>query len=604
MCGIVGYLSFSNQLLQTDCLLKKMSFDINHRGPDDEGYYFSDWVGLGFKRLSILDISFNGHQPMADETNNYVIVLNGEIYNFKYLREQLCSMGYLFKSMSDTEVVLKGYMAWGVSVFSKLQGMFAIVIHDKLKNEVVIARDQLGIKPIYFYRNSDFVLFASEIKSLRHKVKFEVNKNKLYEQFIYGYVSGESTIFKDIFRLMPGTYHVYNSKGYFKECEYFNILQTISIKKYHSLTDEKVKQLLNDSILQHTVSDVGFNIQLSGGIDSSYITAVLSSNSKQNIHTYSVSISGYENDESYFQNYVAKKYKTLHHSFNFSASDLFLNYEKATWHHDIPIVHPSSVFLMLLCNYSRETSKVILTGEGADELFGGYSRYQFNKRHLFFSQLAKYPKIRNILPNIYKFKNLKKYLINTEFGIDEAVYFSIDKEVELIKEFEKDLKYRKSVTSKFDTLVHKIVASDQTSYLSWLLERQDKMSMAAGVESRVPFCNHELFNQINKIDPQWKILPLPKAPLKRLAGVYFDDKFIYRRKNGFVLPLNEWMKKDNGLKGWLDLLTDSTFKNRGYYNNIKIEKMVDQLIYKGVDNSKYLMNIINFEIWHRLYIDK
>jgi asparagine synthase (glutamine-hydrolysing) len=603
MCGIVGYLSFTKSNQPVDSLLKNMAKDIHHRGPDDEGYHINDWVGLGFKRLSILDVSSKGHQPMVDESQNYIITMNGEIYNFKDLREQLNAKGYTFRSQTDTEVVLNGYKEWGTGVFENLQGMFAIIIHDKVKDEVVVARDQLGIKPMYYHLNNEFALFGSEIKSFRHKMDFQVNTDKLYEQFIYGYVGGEPTIFKDVYRILPGTYHVFKSNGRINICEYYDITKQVYTGNYKTFSDEEIRLKLKESILQHTISDVGYNIQLSGGVDSSYVTAVLANDYNQDLHTYSITLSGYEKDESEYQQLVAKQFGTHHHAFDVGAADLFGNYEKATWHHDIPMVHPASVFLMVLCEHSRQHSKVILTGEGADELFSGYSRYQIDKRYELYSRLAKYPGLVKAFPGVSKFKGLKKYLLNTEFGIDEAVYFSIEKELGLLNKPEKDLTYRKSVIGEFDSLIHKMIASDQTSYLNWLFERQDKMSMAMSVESRVPFSNHLLFNMMNTVNPQDKIKPMPKSILKRIAGEYFNDDFVYRRKNGFVLPYDKWMKEENGLKPWFDLLTDSTFKNRGYYNVPKVEKMIKELLNDGINHSKYLMTIINFEIWHRQFID-
>lgn len=604
MCGIVCCLSIGRGNNPTGSLLKKMAQDIHHRGPDDEGYYINDWVGLGFKRLSILDISSKGHQPMTDEEENYVITMNGEIYNFKSIRDELSAKGFKFRSKTDTEVVLKGYITYGTEVFEKLQGMFAILIYDKKKNEIIVARDQLGIKPLYYHINNRFVLFCSEIKSFRHKLDFQVNTSKLYEQFVYGYVSGESTIFKDICRVRPGTYQVFNSDGWVRTVEYYSVTKKILTRNYINYTDYEIEKKLKESIFSHTVSDVGYNIQLSGGVDSSYITAVLANDYNQDLNTYSITLSRYEMDECVFQKKVSEKFKTKHYSIDGNANDLLSNYEKATWHHDIPIVHPASVFLMLLCQQSREHSKVILTGEGADELFGGYSRYQINRKYALFHMLAKYPKIVKAFPNFSKLIGLKEFLKNNEFGIDEAVYFSIEKEISLFENIEKDITYRKGVTYEFSSLIHKMMASDQTSYLNWLLERQDKMSMAMSVESRVPFCNHLLFNMINMVTPVSKIKPQPKQILKRIAGEYFDEPFLNRRKNGFILPYDKWLREENGLKSWLDLLTDSTFKNRGYYNVKKVDKMISELLYKGTNHSKYLLNIISFEIWHRLFIDK
>lgn len=602
MCGLVCHLTFSAEDKISMPLLKNMAKEIHHRGPDDEGYYKNDWVGMGFKRLSILDVSENGHQPMKDISENFIIMMNGEVYNYKTLRHKLIQEGFSFKSQTDTEVVLNGYIAWGTDVFNKLQGMFSIIIYNKITNQVIVARDHLGVKPLYFYQNKDFIIFGSEIKSFKHKINFELNEKKLHEQFVYGYVSGENTIYKNIHRILPGTFCVFNQKGLVSTKTFYDVTNGIYTSNYKNISDEEIKFKLNESIMQHTVSDVGYNIQLSGGVDSSYITAVLSKEYNQKLDTYSIELNGFEKDESEFQKIVAKKYNTNHHGFNVGAKELFENYEKATWHHDMPMVHSSSVYLMLLCKESRKNSKVILTGEGADELFGGYSRYDINKKYHFYSLIDKNPVIKKLFPNSKKFKTLKKYLNTNEFGIDEAVYFSVEKELSLFNEIKKDISYRKDVIKKYSKLIHKIMASDQTSYLNWLFERQDKMSMAMSVESRVPFSNHHLFNLLNSVDPRKKTKPHTKSILKRITQDYFDDSFIYRKKNGFVLPYDEWFRNDKQLKPWFDLLTDEKFKNRGFYNFKEVSKMIDDHLYKGVNNAKYLLRIINFEIWHRLFI--
>ena len=581
-----------------------MANEIHHRGPDADGYFDNDWVGMGFKRLSILDVSSNGHQPMKDVSRQFVIMMNGEIYNYKLLRQELFKLGWSFKSGTDTEVVLTGYKQWGKNVFNRLQGMFSIVIYDQTKDEVIVARDHLGIKPLYYHIKDNFVVFVSEVKSLRHKVDFELNEKKLYEQFVYGGVAGESMIYKDIYKVSPGTYHIYKREGLVSTKEYYNVTGGIHTEGYRNVADENIKFELNKSILEHTASDVGYNVQLSGGVDSSYITAVLAKDYGQKLHTYSVKLDGFEKDESEFQKLVSEKYNTTHHGYNFGAKDLLDNYEKATWHHDLPMMHPTSVFLMLLCEESRKNSKVILTGEGADELFGGYSRYDISNKYLLYDFLAKKPLIQKFIPNSAKGSQLKKYLKTHEFGIDEAVYFTIEKELKLFESLKTDIGYRKNVIGKYSKLVHKMMASDQTTYLNWLFERQDKMSMAASVESRVPFSNHQLFDLMNSVHPNEKIKPHTKTILKRIAEEYYDNSFIYRKKNGFVLPFDNWLRDDKGLKTWFDLLSDDKFRNRGFYNNLEISKMIDDHLYKGVNNAKYLMNIINFEIWHRQFIDK
>jgi asparagine synthase (glutamine-hydrolysing) len=606
MCGIAAMLSFKDKSLLNQHTLKNMANEIRHRGPDDEGFYLNEWVGFGFRRLSILDISHNGHQPMFDASNNYVTVFNGEIYNYKTLREELIKKKYKFISKTDTEVLLNAYIEWGCSCLYKLEGMFAFIIYDKIKDEVIVARDHLGIKPLYYCINNNYFLFGSEIKSFRNLIKFELNEKQLYEQFVYGYVSGKNTIFKDIYRVGAGTYLKFNKKGFISENLYYNVTNNLQRSSNLIINAEDIKKDINESILKHTMSDVGFNIQLSGGIDSSYITAVLSKEYEQNLNTYSVKLENYQKDESKYQKIVSEKYNTNHHSLSLGGSDLRDNYEKATWHHDIPLVHPASTFLMLICQHSRKSSKVILTGEGSDELFGGYN--SFKSLNLYKYQLAYFLqkfKLINLIPGISKLKEIKKSLKIYEPGIDEVAIFSQKvKLLSLFNQFSKNIDFRESIVSNLEQMPDKIFATFQTNVLSYLLERQDKISMAMSVEARVPYCNYLLFDKINNISYKEKIKPVPKTILKKFAEQYFDKSFVYRKKNGFGLPLNKWLRDERGIKSWFDLLTDKTFKERGFYNSKNINPLIDKHLLGNEDNSKLLFNIINFEIWHRVFIDQ
>jgi len=604
MCGIAAVLAFENNSLLNKYTLENMTKEISHRGPDDEGFYLNDWVGFGFKRLSILDISYDGHQPMIDVKKNYVIVFNGEIYNYKTLREELTNKNYKFKSNTDTEVLLNSYIEWGSSCLFKLEGMFAFIIYDKIKDEVMVARDHLGIKPLYYFTDNNNFFFGSEIKSFRNLIKFGLNEKQLFEQFVYSYVSGQNTIFKDIYRVKPGTYLKFNKKGLINEYKYYTVTDTLQDQSNTNFSLEELKNDINNSILKHTMSDVGYNVQLSGGIDSSYITAVLSKEYRQTLHTYSVKLENYERDESAYQKIVSEKFNTVHHSFSMRGKDLRENFRKGTWHYDIPIVNLSSIFLLLLCKHSSNNSKVILTGEGSDELFGGYSSFKTSKlfKYKVFDLLQRHNKLIALIPEISNLKNIKDSLSYFSVGIDQSSYFPKDKIKLLFNGLTKNIEYRESVAKSSDLLVNKIFASFQTSYLNFLLERQDKMSMAMSVEARVPFSNHLLFDKINRISPNNKIKPVTKAILKKLSEQYYDKSFIYRKKNGFALPLEGWLRDEKELKPLLDLLTDKTFRERGFYNHKNINSLIDKHLNGVEDNSSFLMNIINFEMWHRIFI--
>jgi len=601
MCGIVAQFNKTNQIIDKEIIMA-MTKDIQHRGPDDEGYYFSDWFGLGHKRLSIIDLSSCGHQPMLDENSRFVIAYNGELYNYLDLKNTLTSLGCKFFSDSDTEVILKSYIIWGSDCLMRFVGMFAFVIVDLIKQRAFVARDQLGIKPLYYYELNDSITFASEIKCLRHIARFSINEDALYEQFFLRYVSGRRTIFKDIYRLPAGSYMVVDKGKQPKIIQYYDVCNSLKESPRIDINYSDVEDELNKSIYAHTVSDVGYNIQLSGGIDSSYITAVLSKKYHHMLHTFSVELNGFEYDESHYQQIVSQRYATIHHRYPMGGKDMAEYLPLATWHMDMPIIHTSCVLLMILCLHSRQHSKVMLTGEGADEMFGGYGRYIIPLQIKIAFLLKKLKINPDYIPEFYKFKGLKK-LLSRDLGIDEQINFPDDSKF-LYSDLKKDLSYRKHVAHPFPDILRKIIASDQTSHLNSLFERQDKMSMAMSVETRVPFCTFPLFDMVNAINPKKKITPYPKTILKKLTEKYFSNDFIYRKKIGFLLPVAKWLNDKKTLGKYLDLLTDTTFRQRGYYNITEVERAVDDHIKRKQDRSKDLMNIIKFEVWHRMFIDK
>lgn len=600
MCGLIA-LIYKDGAPPNKRLVKEMTDDLGHRGPDDEGYYFGTWFGLGHKRLSIIALSHRGHQPMLDRTNQYVIIYNGELYNYRNLRNELASFGMTFDSDSDTEVILAAYIKWGPECLKRFIGMFAFVLIDLKSRNAFVARDQLGIKPIYICETDTCIAFSSEIKSFRHLTRFEVNTDALYEQFLFRYVCGQRTIFKDILRLPAGSYMQIPKGRPPRTISYYDVADQLVANPQRGIEFEDIEQALQESIHSHTVSDVGYNIQLSGGLDSSYITAVLAREYQHSLHTFSVELEGFEHDESAYQQHVSKQYHTEHHRYAMGAREMAENLPLATWHMDMPIIHTSCVFLMLLCRYSREHSKVMLTGEGADELFGGYGRYDIPRQVKIAYALKRIGLNSSHVMPIGKLKGLRN-LLARDLGSDEQNNFGPEAKY-LFSTLDPDLRFRQQVTKPFPDLLRKIIISDQKIHLISLLERQDKMSMAMSVETRVPYCVFTLFDSINRIKPSRRITPRQKIILKKLAERYFSSDFVYRNKVGFFLPVADWLRDFKTFGSYLDLLTDTTFKQRGYYNIREVENAISSHLSGLGDRSKDLMNLIKFEIWHRMFID-
>ena len=612
MCGFVAAFSFNGSSIDHEKVIE-MANVISHRGPDDQGVYKAEWFSLVFNRLSIIDTSMSGHQPMVISDsltgNEFVCIFNGEIYNFENLRSILQKHGYKFSTDSDTEVLINSYLMWGEKCVEKFNGMFSFIIVNLTNSFVFAARDHLGIKPLYYAEIDGTLFFVSEIKSLLLVNDLSLNKNKILEQIAYRYIPGEETIFNEVKRLMPGSYVKFKQDGELIHHIYYDVTKSIDSIHNHKIDSNfkypKIENILNQSIIEHTRSDVGYNVQLSGGVDSSYIASILKENNLDNFKTYSVIIDG-ENSEVEYQNTVTNKYSLEHNAFTFTNKDLADSYIKATWHFDFPIIHTACPFLMLLSSQSSKSSKVVLTGEGADELFLGYARHTNPSfRQIIAIYLNRILKKRRYLFNRLNHYKIFKKIISYDPGMNTQNGPSLEAALSVLINPIQDFAYRKSISRNHHTYLSKILAADQTSYLQGLLERQDKMSMAFSVESRVPFANPTLFEYMNKVSTQSKLYKgIQKYILKKITSKYYGHPFSFRKKNGFKLPLGEWLKDEEGMGRYIFFLSDETFKKRGIYNSDAVKKLIDAHMSGEEDNYKILYSLINFEIWHRLFIDK
>jgi asparagine synthase (glutamine-hydrolysing) len=318
--------------------VERMSEDIAHRGPGDSGQWFSEWCGIGFRRLSIIDLSAHGHQPMMDPSGTYVIAYNGEVYNFRALRKDLKSEGVVFTSTSDTEVVLQAFIRWGEACINRFIGMFALVIVNVNTHEVFVARDRFGIKPLYYTQTEDYWLFSSEIKAFRTLTRFQLNQDALYELFVFQAVAGRNTAYQDIYKVDAGSYWRFRPGRAPRSHVYADITATLTPQQP---TDERefmpaLEASLAESIALHTESDVGYAVQLSGGVDSSFVTAVLARDLGAQLNTFSITLEGSVHDESPYQQMVAKTFGTNHHEIGIGEHEFADAIDKAIWHMDAP----------------------------------------------------------------------------------------------------------------------------------------------------------------------------------------------------------------------------------------------------------------------------
>jgi len=601
MCGLVAQIGRGPVDRRR---LEAMSADLTHRGPDDSGIYVNGSLGLGHRRLSILDLSDAGHQPMFSASGRFVIVYNGELYNYQEIRLDLEAGGTRFKSQGDTEVILEAYARWGADCLDRFRGMFAFVIADLEQRTAFIARDHLGIKPLFFCQGAFGFLAASEIKVFRHFIDLELNEAAIGEQFLYRYVAGRNTIYRNIFRLDAGCFMTVDGAGNYRETRYYDVTASLAARQRKAPDIEQTAAALEEAVERHTLSDVGYNVQLSGGLDSSFIVALLARKLGQTPNTFSITLAEPAEDEGAYQRFVAESFGAEHQSFQFGGTDLAESYLRATWHMDMPIIHTACPLLMLLCDRSSSHSKVILTGEGADELFGGYMRYRVNRVRGFAFRIRKLGVSASLVPSVGKLSNLRA-LLSRDLALDSQVLADPNRVQDCFDIALTGAGTRETASAGFDSLLEKMIAIDQTAYLTSMLERQDRMSMAASVESRVPFCDHKIFDLVNSWAPEQKVKNgHPKSALKTIAETYFPRDFAYRRKNGFVLPVDKWLRDSAGFGRYLDLLRDSRFRERGFYNVETVGRLIRDHLSGTANHGKFLIRLINFEVWHRMFIDK
>lgn len=552
MCGIAGYIT-KKSTIRSDSDIRKMISLIEHRGPDDSGYELLDVFGkeydpdmaMGFVRLSILDVSHQGHQPMCDADSKVFITFNGEVYNAFDYRDELISKGYRFKSGTDTEVILYLYQEYGLDgMLERINGMFAICIADTVKREVYLIRDRLGVKPLYYYDCEDAFMYSSEIKSFYANSYFdnELNKDVISEHFAFRYISGKNTLFKGVYNVLPAHYlKICNNKV--EDVEYWRIGSDIK----NDLAISDYEQIIEKSVKDRLLSDVKLGVQLSGGIDSSLVTVYASKN-KEDLESYSIIFEDEKFSEKKWMDMVAQKYPIKQHQECQRIGDYDTEFEKTTWFLDTPLNHPNSVGIYNVCRIAKKNgTKVLLSGEGADEVFGGYRRYASfltADKYKLLSELA--TRLRNT--KISSAKSYEERFISTGAFVKENDLKRIIPD----GSWDDALKNRRIMYTQAPEgrdRFAKALNYELKTYLVDILNRQDKMSMGASVEVRVPFLNYKLIEAVRSqktstlvreslIDKKkYSHMKYTKIPLKRISERLFGIEFTYRQKQGFSYPL-------------------------------------------------------------------
>ncbi|RLJ22073.1 asparagine synthase (glutamine-hydrolyzing) [bacterium endosymbiont of Escarpia laminata] len=621
MCGIAGFI-LNNPIESPQALLKQMADQIVYRGPDDEGFYATGSgdgrysVGLAHCRLSIIDLG-GGHQPMANHRGTTQVVFNGEIYNYRELRRELESKGYVFHTTSDTESLLAAYDEWGESCVDKLEGMFAFALWDEERQQLFIARDRFGKKPFYFWRRGDEFIFGSEIKNLlvHERVAREVDRSAVWEYLAYRYVPWPRTLFQGIEKLPPGACAVWKN-GELVVRRYYTPPDRDPRRSTVAVADPVAGFMreLDQAVESRMVADVPFGAFLSGGIDSSAIVGLMSRHSNAPIKTFSVGFQESTYSELGYAKSIADQFNTDHHELTVSQAHLMDELPKLVRFRDAPVAEPSDIPIYLLSLEARKTVKMVLTGEGSDEFLGGYPKHGFDRYAEYYRYVpdllqAPINSLVNALP--YKFRRVKTAVANLSLKQWEERmprwFGALNwRDREALAAFRVD-GYQAFEGPPHDVAadnsnLRRILYFDQTSWLpDNLLERGDRMTMAASLEARMPFMDHNLAAYISSLPDDCRIRNgSTKWLLREGMKQILPESILERPKVGFRVPVNEWFQ--GPMRDYLcDHLLSADSRTAAYFNRPVLERYVNDHV-NGVQNhEKLLWALLNLEIWHREY---
>ncbi|MCK4857608.1 MAG: asparagine synthase (glutamine-hydrolyzing) [candidate division Zixibacteria bacterium] len=631
MCGICGIVYKENNRPVEQSLLERMTDSIRHRGPDDSGYYRHGNVGLGHRRLSIVDV-VGGRQPLANENDSLWIAYNGEIYNHLMLRRDLEKRGHRYKTHCDTETVLHAFEEYGTESFCRLRGMFAFAIFDENRQKLSLVRDRIGIKPLYYVDTPAFFAFASEIKSLLEieELKRTVDYHALLQVLALKYTTDDSTLFAGIRKLEPG-YYLELKRGALSITKYYDFHD---IKVDSSITESdaiaRFRELFDESVNLRLMADVPLGMFLSGGIDSTVIASRMAAMVNRPISTFSVAFAEREANELYYARQAATWTKSDHHEITMTPEDFFDLLPCLIYHEDEPIAHPSSLALNVVAQLAAKHVKVVLTGEGADELFGGYERYYqtlYNLKadQVVFGVLPRFLRkgffrpLINLLPYKFPYRNkaVRTFLyLNSDLEtifLDNYSTFSRHQLGALMAGASWQGADPQKVYAGFneyfnryrqDSLLGRILYADMKTYLLELLMKQDQMSMAASIESRVPFLDQELIEFAFSLPDSLKIKRFNTKRILRLAfGDQIPPEILTRPKAGFPVPIEKWFAGDYHKLARRLVLGKESFCGE-ICDRREVEKYFTRHRQGKYNYADQIWTLVNLELWHRIFIQR
>jgi asparagine synthase (glutamine-hydrolysing) len=620
MCGITGILSFTEKGKESLHKISAATYSLLKRGPDAEGIYTHNNVALGHRRLSIIDTSAGASQPFTDDSGRYTIIFNGEIFNYQELRKQLKEKGVIFRTNSDTEVLLYLFIAEKENCLSKLDGEFAFAVYDKLAEEIFLARDRFGIKPFYFYKDSDIFVFASELKSLmKYGIPKEIDRASLQTYFHLNYIPAPYSIFKNVLKLDAGSYQTINLRSEIKKGTYYSIVVTSTNHPDYESAQKYLKSLLEDSVKQRMIADVPLGTFLSGGIDSSVITAIASKYNK-NLSTFSI---GYKDeplfDETRYAELVAEKYKTNHTTFLLTNEDLFANLHTMLDYIDEPFADSSALAVNILSMLTRKHVTVALSGDGADEIFAGYNKHAAELRarekgFLKYLVKASHPVLK-MLPKSRqsktgnKIRQLQKFAAGMNLNEKERYWrwagFSGENILSIKNNNDEFIRRKENILKEINEDYNSVLLTDMKLVLeNDMLVKVDRMSMCNSLEVRVPFLDHKIVDFAFSLPANFKINEHQrKRIVKDAFREYLPEELYHRGKQGFEVPLLKWFKSDLKTMITDDLLSDDFIRQQNLFDPEAVNNLKKQLFSNDPDDSvaKIWALIVFQHWWKRMY---
>jgi asparagine synthase (glutamine-hydrolysing) len=614
MCGINGILHLQSQKKVDERVLTKMRDSLEHRGPDDKGLFIENNIGFGHRRLSILDVSAAGHQPFLSDDGRFILVYNGEIYNFKEFYPELKSNGFDIRTTSDTEVLMKLFQLHGLKMLNRLNGMFAFAIWDKIEKKLTVVRDRMGVKPLYYSFYNETFYFASEQKALfTAGVPLKMAQDGLEEYIFNRFVAGENTLYENVKKVLPGHIMTIHEGGKVTTKKWWNLKKEIRNQPKIKNPVEWFRETFDDSIKLRMVSDVPVGVLLSGGLDSSSVLASLHHQNYKDIQTFNIGFKEKAHNEAHLAKMMAEKFDYGFHTMQLENKNLYDKLISSTYFQDEPIMHLSEPHLLAVSQMAKPFAKVLLSGEGADELMGGYVRYK----------ALQYPSLLNSIATI---GNLDLFTKNPRYE-KLTRYAQISKKSELVifngsniypQDIEENYgintlpknEYRKQIYKEAKSLYpnnlrRQALYFDQHTYLCSLLDRNDRCTMGASIECREPFLDSRLVIGLGSLEDKWLFAGKKwKFILKSAMAERLPDEILRFRKVGLSAPWGDYITKSPAFKEELESFSKSDLFQNPYFENINIKKLVQNL-QKGDNNmTPYIMPLFMMHIWMKSYVNK